>query len=124
MTSLELIKAGYNVHGKYLQRRRSALHYAALSGQPKIVEALLEASADVNCSDADGRTPLHLAALKGHDDCIRLLMKHGADVLYEDSQGRIPLDLAEERNCVGAEDIIREEMEGLLKRLTAKRDAT
>ncbi|KAM0452042.1 hypothetical protein ACHAPV_009666 [Trichoderma viride] len=124
MTALELIKAGYNVHGKYLQKRRSALHYAALSGQPKIVEALLEASADVNCSDADGRTPLHLAALKGHDDCVRLLMKHGADVLYEDSQGRIPLDLAEERDCVGAEEIIREEMEGLLKRLTAKRDAT
>lgn len=63
MTALELIKAGYNVHGKYLQKRRSALHYAALSGQPKIVEALLEASADVNCSNADGRTPLHLAAL-------------------------------------------------------------
>ncbi|UKZ49084.1 hypothetical protein TrVGV298_003323 [Trichoderma virens] len=124
MTALELIKAGYNVHGKYLQKRRSALHYAALSGQPKIVEALLEASADVNCSDADGRTPLHLAALKGHDDCVRLLMKHGADVLCEDSQGRIPLDLAEERDCVGAEEIIREEMEELLKKLTAKRDAT
>lgn len=124
MTALELIKASYNVHGKYLQKRRSALHYAALSGQPKIVEALLEASADVNCSDTDGRTPLHLAALKGHDDCVRLLMKYGADVLYEDSHGRIPLDLAEEKDCVGAEAIIREEMEGLLKRLTAKRDAT
>ncbi|KAL6792575.1 hypothetical protein GGI42DRAFT_364041 [Trichoderma sp. SZMC 28013] len=92
-TALGLIKVGYNVHGKYLQERRSALHYAALLGQLKIVEALLEASAD-----------------------------HGADVLCEDSQGRIPLDLAEERDWVGAEEVIREEMEGLLKRLTAKRD--
>ncbi|KAJ4860026.1 ankyrin repeats (3 copies) domain-containing protein [Trichoderma breve] len=124
MTALGLIKAGYNVHGKYLQKRRSALHYAALLGQPKIVEALLEASADANCRDADGRTPLHLAALKGHDDCVRLLMKHGSDVLCEDSQGRIPLDLAEERDCIGAEEIIREEMERLLQRLTAKRDTT
>ncbi|OPB46030.1 1-alkyl-2-acetylglycerophosphocholine esterase [Trichoderma guizhouense] len=46
MTALGLIKVGYDVHGKYLQKRRSALHYAALLGQPKIVEALLEASAD------------------------------------------------------------------------------
>ncbi|PTB48811.1 hypothetical protein M431DRAFT_127355 [Trichoderma harzianum CBS 226.95] len=95
MTALGLIKVGYNVHGKYLQKRRSALHYAALLGQPKIVEALLEASAD-----------------------------HGSDVLCEDFQGRIPLDLAEERDCIGAEEIIREEMEGLLQRLTAKRDTT
>lgn len=51
-------------------------------------------------------------------------MKHGADVLYEDSQGRIPLDLAEERDFAGAEEIIREEMEDLLKRLTTKRDAS
>lgn len=124
MTALGLIKAGYDVHGKYLQKRRSALHYAALLGQPKIVEALIEASADVNCSDTDGRTPLHLAALKGHDDCVRLLMKNGSDVLCEDFQGRIPLDLAEERDCISTEEIIREEMEGLLQRLTAKRGTT
>ncbi|KKO96727.1 hypothetical protein THAR02_11168 [Trichoderma harzianum] len=124
ITALGLIKIGYNVHGKYLQKRQSALHYAALLGQLKIVEALLEASADVNCRDADGRTLLHLAALKAYDDCVRLLLKHGADVLCGDSHGKIPLDLAEEMDRIGSEEIIREEMEGLLKRLTAKRDAT
>ncbi|KAL6863996.1 hypothetical protein J3F83DRAFT_182220 [Trichoderma novae-zelandiae] len=123
MTALKLIEAGYDVNGKYLEKRRSALHYAALLGQTKVAEALLEASADVNCVDANARTPLHLAALHGHNGCVRLLMKHGADVLCEDYQGKIPLDLAEENDRGETERIIREEMEGMLKTLMAGRES-
>ncbi|OTA07712.1 hypothetical protein A9Z42_0086230 [Trichoderma parareesei] len=122
MTALKLIEAGYDVNGRYLDKRRTALHYAALSGQTRIVEALLGASADVNRVDANARTPLHLAALSGHVDCVRLLMKHGADVLCEDCQGKIPLDLAEEKNHVEAERVIREEMETMLRKLMAARE--
>lgn len=122
MTALKLIEAGYDVNGRYLDKRRTALHYAALSGQTRIVEALLGASADVNRVDANARTPLHLAALNGHVDCVQLLMKHGADVLCEDNQGKIPLDLAEEKNHVEVERAIREEMETMLRKLMAARD--
>lgn len=122
MTALKLIEAGYDVNGRYLEKRRSALHYAALSGQTKIAEALLKASANVHCLDANARTPLHLAAQNGYADCVRLLMKHGADVLCEDYQGKIPLDLAEEKDHIEAEKALREEMEAMLRKLMDGRE--
>ena len=44
------------------------------------VQALLRAGADVNTSDADGKSPLWWAACKGHTEVMEALLTHGADV--------------------------------------------
>ncbi|MBO0883089.1 MAG: ankyrin repeat domain-containing protein [Mycobacterium sp.] len=58
---------------------RSPLHYAALDGDPAIVERLL-ATEDVNLADREGWTPLHFAARMGRADVVTRLLDAGADV--------------------------------------------
>jgi uncharacterized protein len=72
---------------------RTALHYAAYSGQKYIIALLIEKRADVNARDFGGRTPLHYAV--GNPDVVRLLVESGADVNAKDKEGRTPLDYAE-----------------------------
>ncbi|KAI8634826.1 hypothetical protein F5Y19DRAFT_469876 [Xylariaceae sp. FL1651] len=61
-TSSRLLAAVYDMNRKFLKKRRIALHFAAVSGQDKVMNALLDHSAEVNALDNDGKTPLHLAA--------------------------------------------------------------
>ncbi|KAG2492688.1 hypothetical protein HYH03_009102 [Edaphochlamys debaryana] len=65
------------------------LHFAAGGGHAAVVEALLQAGADVEAAMAteEQARPLHLAAAGGHADVIRALLKAGAcvDALQSDS---------------------------------------
>ena len=45
-----------------------------------LVQAFIDAGADVNASTRTGWTPLTYAVNEGHPDVIRLLTKHGANV--------------------------------------------
>ena len=57
------------------------LHYATLYRNCKIVKALLENGANVNCQSKDGLlTPLHYAAEDGDLEIAELLLQHNADV--------------------------------------------
>jgi len=55
----------------------TALHWAALAGQGRVVEFLLAEGAEVNLCNWNGKTPLRLALDKGHDEIARLLREHG-----------------------------------------------
>jgi ankyrin repeat protein len=116
-TAIRLIEAGYDISGRYLERRRAPLHYAAEQGYRDVAVALLSAGAPATTYDRDGKTPLHLAAAGGHDGCVELLLSRGADVLAEDAGGRVPLDLAEMRRHESAEAIIRNWMTKLMDEL-------
>ncbi|KAL6066503.1 Telomerase protein component 1 [Balamuthia mandrillaris] len=54
------------------------LHVAAWRGRCEIIQALLDAGAEVNCRNDAQQTALHIAALRGHVDAARLLLCHGA----------------------------------------------
>lgn len=91
-----LIKAGADLCVVESKFGRSALHYAAEIGSPKMVKACLAAGADVNAPDRDGRSPLWL--LCASEWCVdesdwaesaRLLIDAGATV---DAEGELMLE--------------------------------
>ena len=63
---------------------KTALHWAALYGQTKVMELLLANKADVNSLDEDGFTPLHWAATFNQSDAVKLLLANKAE---HESQG-------------------------------------
>jgi len=58
---------------------KTALHWAALYGQEKVMELLLAEKADVNSLDEDGFTPLHWAATFNQSDAAKVLLANKAD---------------------------------------------
>jgi hypothetical protein len=57
---------------------------------------LLNMGADVNCKDANGKTPLIIASKRGHLDIVKKLLEKGADVNCKDANGKTPLIIASE----------------------------
>ncbi len=56
------------------------VHNAAVTGNVRILNKLIEAGADIHAIDKDGASALSLAALNGSTDCVRLLIDAGVDV--------------------------------------------
>ena len=63
-------------------------------GHARIVRMLLEAGADVNHSDADGRSSLSVAANRNHVKIVQLLLEKHANVNHRDKGGGTPLIVA------------------------------
>jgi ankyrin repeat protein len=57
-------------------------------------QLLLDAGADVNSREANGRTALHAAAQQGYNDVVKLLVGRGADLAAADKDGAKPIDAA------------------------------
>ena len=64
---------------------------AVQNGHHDCEKLLLEAGADVNAQDKDGRTALMMATRNGHDKCVELLIERGVDVNVKDNDGRTAL---------------------------------
>ncbi|MDG1360087.1 MAG: ankyrin repeat domain-containing protein [Phycisphaerales bacterium] len=76
----------------------SVLGAAAFYGSsPGVIAAVVDAGADVNGRDHDGRNPLMIAAVNNPDpEVIVALLKAGAIATYSDAGGRTALDHAED----------------------------
>ncbi|KAK0616858.1 hypothetical protein B0T14DRAFT_523937 [Immersiella caudata] len=79
------------------------VHMAALKGQAKILQILLDKGADISALDATGRTPLHCAVEGMRMDIVKLLVERGADVTQLDHKGISALHMAVEK---GMEDAV------------------
>lgn len=64
---------------------------ASARGYDKIVQLLLDSSADITVKDADGDPAMHSAAWNGHLSTMELLLKHGADANARGAGGRTAL---------------------------------
>jgi hypothetical protein len=72
----------------------SPLAIAAISGDLAKIRSLLEAGAEIEATDALGRTPLHMAAFYGRTRATELLLASGATIEVRDRIGMTPLHAA------------------------------
>jgi uncharacterized protein len=79
------------------EQSRTALHYAALSGNNEIVAVLIKAGANLNVTDSLGNTPLHMAADRSQTEAAELLLASGAKIDPQNRDGVTPLMIAAER---------------------------
>ncbi len=82
------------------------LMFAARSGQPEVITALLEKKADINLQDYNGHSALMWAFLElpSHFidlDIITILLSRGADVHFKTSKDETALAIAERRALEG-----------------------
>ena len=54
------------------------IHYASYMGHTRILQELLELSADCNAITADHWTPLQISCYQGHLECVKIIISHPA----------------------------------------------
>ena len=67
---------------------------AMLSGNTQVAQVLIQHGANLNLTDADGKTALMMASLGGFHDIAQLLLQHGADLCAKSKYGKNALDFA------------------------------
>ena len=72
----------------------TALHYAVEQKHTDVVEVLIDAGADIETKNVDGRSPLHLASISGELKTVMKLVKAGADARATDAGRETCLILA------------------------------
>jgi uncharacterized protein len=105
----DLIKDGIDLNAQN-ENGLTFLFSAVYFLKEKIVKILVEAGANVNVREKDGRMPLHWClknSIAGMDKekakIVQILVNGGADVNSHDLSGRTPLDYAyimEEKECI------------------------
>jgi len=88
------LESGEDVNKRDPKFVRTALYHAAYCDRPVTLKALIEADADVNVPDVDGRTPLFIASSKNNLMIVMELIKAGADVNLAMDDGTTPLHIA------------------------------
>ena len=91
----EIKKLSHKSHVNALDiKRRTALHWAAVRGDLKAMQALLLAGADRNAVDIQGETPLLLAVSSGSVECVELLLRGDTKIDSMDGRGQRPILIA------------------------------
>ena len=72
----------------------TALIWAAWTGMPTVVEALVKAGSDVNALDNQKQSALMIAAQRGNDQVVEILINAGADRNLKNADGKSAEDLA------------------------------
>ncbi|MBC6412135.1 MAG: ankyrin repeat domain-containing protein, partial [Hyphomonadaceae bacterium] len=88
---------------RFRRRRRFQLHRAMYGNAGEVeVTALIDAGADIEAQDKDGRTPLYQAAFLGKAETVAALIKAGADVNARTKYSQTPLHKAHGAGMVAA----------------------
>ncbi|MCS7208424.1 MAG: ankyrin repeat domain-containing protein [Fimbriimonadales bacterium] len=72
----------------------SPVHYAAIYGRARVLQAMLDRGVSPNLRDRNGRTLLMMAAENRHRETVRLLLQRGADPTMRSALGETALSAA------------------------------
>lgn len=89
-----LLKYGADVRVQFGNGKTTALHLVAEDGNSECAKLLLDAGANVDCTNKKLQTPLHLASLSQSIELLEVLLKHDANPNASDIDGRTPLHSA------------------------------
>ncbi|CAG0906285.1 unnamed protein product, partial [Cyprideis torosa] len=92
-----LLEMGAPVEAAVREWNATPLHLACGKGHFHCAQLLLNAEANVNSQDRDGRTPFLMAAAGNHVDILKLLVRSGADISLPDDDNRTALHYASGR---------------------------
>ncbi|XP_055308020.1 uncharacterized protein LOC129572126 [Sitodiplosis mosellana] len=82
-----------NVNEKVLNGE-TALHRAAVTGNVKEAQKLIDQGAEVNIESVLNETPLHYAASNGHRSVAEFLIRKGANTCIKNNANLTPLQVA------------------------------
>lgn len=91
---LTLLRGNNDVNQQLDTGMKTPLHLAAMTGNHKIVQILLDHGANRKLKDTNRRTPLHQACLHGYKQVVELLLEPTTKINQQDRFGRSPLHLA------------------------------
>ena len=109
-----MLDAGCDARAELDNRKRNALHLAAMWGRLETLQLLLEHGAQVEARDAVEMCALHLASAAGHVSSVRALLAAGAEVDPLNASGMTPLHMAAAK---GHKEVVR-------RLLSSRADAT
>ncbi|MBV9772068.1 MAG: ankyrin repeat domain-containing protein [Bryobacterales bacterium] len=75
-----LIEYGAAINAREPDQKQTALMWATAEHHTKVVQALIEAHADLTAHSKEGFTAIHFAAREGDEECVRLLLAAGVNV--------------------------------------------
>lgn len=102
-----LIDLGSDVNAHDEGDRLSVLMYACRSDDNRIINALVNAQADVTYKDRFNRTALIHAAVYGHPNAVKVLLEHGSNPNERDDSGSTPLLYTiEYEDCASAQCLV------------------
>uniref|UniRef100_A0A7M4ERL8 Fibronectin type III and ankyrin repeat domains 1 n=1 Tax=Crocodylus porosus TaxID=8502 RepID=A0A7M4ERL8_CROPO len=86
------------------------MRVSAVTGKKDVASLLIEAGADVNVKDKDGKTPLMVAVLNNHEELIQLLLENGANPNVKNEYGKGLLEMARSFHRQGLAALLEEKM--------------
>jgi uncharacterized protein len=105
--SLErLLREGADINAARGKFKTTILMEAAVRGNVRVMQLLLERGAKVNVADQDGWTALMGATVQGWLEPVRLLLEHGADVQAKNHNGEKALVMATGMNHTEIRDAL------------------
>lgn len=90
----QLLASGTDVNAEDFDRSSTALHWACAKGNFQAMEVLIDAGADVNKVNKNGRASIHNLVSGRFDKLAVWLVKRGADPNLPDKKGFSAIDLA------------------------------